>query len=859
MVQKDEKEIKFPIVYTFGCRMNMFESNCIRSMMVELEMYDFIVVNSCSVTAESERQCRQEIRKLHRENPNFHMLITGCSAQLRSDFFQKMPEIDFVICNELKLKRHSYELIKLYYSRCEKVFKNHTLNHAHTQYAQNIANETNLSNCNRTSLLKKRKNKNIKGNYNNNCDNNNDAKNDLSEIKTTDAEMNNCSINDNSLEKSDLLSNSNKHHYDDLLLKLKTLKDKVQQQLLMQDVNYDNNVSNNDTILHGAINCNCSAINYDIDAIDCSINYFNGISDDRIDDDVEGSKCNKKKYDKQNNDIKSDECDKRYDEQDNRIENYKHSKRHDEQNDDIENKNDINESNKYDKKCDYKQNEDNEWEFIQKFEDRSRAFVPIQTGCDHFCAFCIVPFTRGRFRSFDPEHIIKQIQIFVKNNYKEVVLTGIDITDYGKDFRKLMQQQRRVEQNNINQLEEYKKEQHGCDKGKDYKNGCLTNVNNQNFDKNDDDNKNFSVIGANQNNNVNDDKNHLISSLSDRERIGEENNENKSDGKIYSINTNQDCGKRTADNKNYYQMNDDLIDRKKVDEENENERKNIYQINTLGKLCKAILQQTTIERLRLSSVDVAEIDEDIMDLVANEKRFMPYFHISAQSGSDAILKKMRRRHTRKDVLNFCHKVLKLRPDACFGADIIAGFPSETEKDFELSMDMVKKAPISFVHAFPYSKREKTLASLMNDDVPKKAKKERVKQLIELGKKNLQKMYKKMDMTQQKLLVERNGIARAENFIAVKINNFDINNSDKAKDDLGSSKTEEKKYCYDKKNSDVTINKSSKKKLKSIEKAGACDGRKFLTEKNIKYGNIITTQVFYVKNSLICNNENDFEI
>ena len=400
--------------------MNTFESNCIQKMMEDLKMQGYIVVNSCAITAESERQVRQEVRKLKRENPDFHLILTGCSGNAHTETFLKMQEVDFIISNEFKLKKQVYQQIKEFF--------------------------------------------------------------------------------DNKNEKN---------------------KETLQQSFLTQTKN--------------------------------------------------GIPANK------NNAI-----------------------------------------------------DDNDWEYIYHFEDRSRAFVPVQTGCNHFCAFCIVPFTRGQFHSYNPQHIIEQVRIFVENGYKEVVLTGIDITDYGKDIRG---------QNNI---------------------------------------------------------------------------------------------------------------------------------DTLGKLCKAILKQTTLARLRLSSVDVAEIDADIMDLVADEPRFMPYFHISLQSGSNSVLKRMRRRHTREDVFEFCSKVLKLRPETAFGADIITGFPEETEEEFLQSVDLVKTAPITFIHPFPYSRRERTLAYLMNDNVPKKVKKDRVKTLIDLGQENLQKMYKQMAGRPQKCLIERNCIARAENFIQIQI-------------------------------------------------------------------------------------------
>ena len=402
--------------------MNAFETNCIREIAKKLNMNNYIFVNTCTITGESERQCRQEIRKLHRQNPDYRVILTGCASQLHPEFFIKMPEVDFVISNEFKLQQWPYKLINDYF-----------LNH-----------------CN--------------------------------DIK---------------------------------------LKQEIQQKLLTQ---------NNKNI--------------------------------------------------------------------------------------PENKQPI---------------DDNDWEYIYNFKERSRAFVPVQTGCNHFCSYCIVPFTRGKFRSYPPEHIIEQIKIFVENGYNEVVLTGIDITDYGKDVREQQQ------------------------------------------------------------------------------------------------------------------------------------------IDTLGKLCKTILKQTSLKRLRLSSVDVAEIDNDILDLIANETRFMPYFHISLQSGSNDVLKRMRRRHTYQDVIDFCDKVLSLRPESAFGADIITGFPEETDEEFKCSVDIVKNAPISFVHAFPYSKRENTLASLMNDNVPKKIKKERVNELIKIGQQNLLSLYKTMESKPQKCIIERNGIARAENFAKIELN------------------------------------------------------------------------------------------
>ena len=265
---------------------------------------------------------------------------------------------------------------------------------------------------------------------------------------------------------------------------------------------------------------------------------------------------------------------------------------------------------------------------ILDFEGKSRAFVQIQNGCNHRCTFCIIPYGRGNNRSVGFGHIADQIKQLVDSGFKEVVLTGVDITDYGKD---------------------------------------------------------------------------LFENLS------------------------------------------------------------------LSKMIKRLLKLVPeLPRLRLSSVDVAEIDDEMLDIIKNEERFMPYFHISLQSGDDLILKRMKRRHTRRQVLEFVEKVRKLRPDAAFGSDIIAGFPTEDETNFKNSLNLIIDAGLVFNHIFPYSIREGTPAAKM-PQIDGKIKKERARILREETANQLKKFLPNFLGTKQKVLLENGNIGRCENFLTVKLN------------------------------------------------------------------------------------------
>ncbi len=279
-------------------------------------------------------------------------------------------------------------------------------------------------------------------------------------------------------------------------------------------------------------------------------------------------------------------------------------------------------------------------QMVSYFDEKTRAFLEIQNGCNHRCTFCIIPFGRGNSRSVLFGDIVAQTRKMVEMGHKEVVLTGVDISDYGKDLELKI---------------------------------------------------------------------------------------------------------------------------------------------TLSQMIKRLLALVPeLPRLRLSSIDVAEIDDGFFELIANEKRFMPYFHLSLQSGDDLILKRMKRRHNRNQILEFCQKVRKIRPEITFGADIIAGFPTENQEMFENSLNLIEEADIIFTHIFPYSKREGTPASKM-PQIKGDVIKNRAKLLREKGKMQLQKYLENQVGKEFEIVVEKNGFGKTNNFLDVKIsNNFKIGDLIKVK-------------------------------------------------------------------------------
>ncbi|HJL58474.1 MAG: tRNA (N(6)-L-threonylcarbamoyladenosine(37)-C(2))-methylthiotransferase MtaB [Pelagibacteraceae bacterium] len=256
-------------------------------------------------------------------------------------------------------------------------------------------------------------------------------------------------------------------------------------------------------------------------------------------------------------------------------------------------------------------NNDISHHLIEGFEGKTRAFIEIQQGCDHRCTFCIIPFGRGNNRSIPVDVIINRIKLLVQNGYKEVVLTGVDITDYGKDLPR---------------------------------------------------------------------------------------------------------------------------------------GPNIFQ------LVKRILSLVPeLKQLRFSSIDCAEISSDFWPLLENH-RVMPHFHLSLQAGNDLILKRMKRRHTRKQAIDFCHKVKKIRSDVVFGADIIAGFPTETDVMFKESIKLIDECNLTHLHIFPFSPRQSTPAASM-PQISKEVIKNRAKILRDCGNKNLVKYLNQQIGRKATVLVE----------------------------------------------------------------------------------------------------------
>jgi threonylcarbamoyladenosine tRNA methylthiotransferase MtaB len=264
---------------------------------------------------------------------------------------------------------------------------------------------------------------------------------------------------------------------------------------------------------------------------------------------------------------------------------------------------------------------------IDSIEGRARATVQIQNGCDHRCTFCIIPYGRGNSRSVPMGEIVTQVRRLVGNGYREVVLTGVDITSYGS---------------------------------------------------------------------------------------------------------------------------------------------NLPGTPKLGALVKQILKHVPeLERLRLSSIDSVEADDDLLDAIGNEERLMPHLHLSLQAGDDMILKRMKRRHSRADSIAFCEQVRRLRPDMVFGADIIAGFPTETEEMFARSLDLVDACGITHLHVFPFSPRPGTPAARM-PQVHGTVMKERARRLREKGEVALQRHLQSEVGTRRRVLTELNGIGRTAQFTPVRL-------------------------------------------------------------------------------------------
>lgn len=388
-----EKDVE---IVTFGCRLNINESELMRTHAHNAGMKDAIIFNTCAVTKEAERQARQAIRKARRENPDKQIIVTGCSAQVNPAMYEEMGEIDQIIGNDLKLKPESWGVRH----------NDRVLVH------------------------------------------------DIMEVKETAAHL------------------------------------------------------------------------------------------------------------------------------------------------------------------------------VDGFEDRTRAFLQVQNGCNHRCTFCIIPYGRGNSRSVPIGVINEQIAKLVEQGYKEVVFTGVDVASYGPDLP----------------------------------------------------------------------------------------------------------GKPT-----------------------------------LGQMIRRVLAlNPDMPRIRMSSLDPAEFDDDLWDLIANEPRLMPHLHLSLQAGDDMILKRMKRRHLRDDVISLCKRARDLRPDMAFGADIIAGFPTESNEMFENTLRIIDECDLTYLHVFPYSEREGTPAARIPDQVAPQLRKERAARLRAKGKEKMSELLQRNLNKELEIIVEKGSKGHAQNFAPIRL-------------------------------------------------------------------------------------------
>jgi threonylcarbamoyladenosine tRNA methylthiotransferase MtaB len=188
----------------------------------------------------------------------------------------------------------------------------------------------------------------------------------------------------------------------------------------------------------------------------------------------------------------------------------------------------------------------------------------------------------------------------------------------------------------------------------------------------------------------------------------------------------------------------------------------------LGTLVKQILKHVPeLKRLRLSSIDSVEVDCDLLDVITSDARLMPHLHLSLQSGDDLILKRMKRRHNRAEAIAFCRTVRSLRPDVAFGADLIAGFPTESGDMFQRSLDLVEECALTYLHVFPFSPRPGTPAARM-PQIDRSIVKERARRLRERGALALTRHLEGEVGARRRVLVESQHAGRTEQFTAVKL-------------------------------------------------------------------------------------------
>lgn len=188
----------------------------------------------------------------------------------------------------------------------------------------------------------------------------------------------------------------------------------------------------------------------------------------------------------------------------------------------------------------------------------------------------------------------------------------------------------------------------------------------------------------------------------------------------------------------------------------------------LGDLVKRILRLVPdLERLRISSVDSIEVDPVLLEVIANETRLMPHLHLSLQAGDNLILKRMKRRHLRDDAIQFCHEIRRLRPDMVYGADLIAGFPTETDEMFQNTLDLIHECDLTFLHIFPFSVRQGTPAAKMPQVDGSKIK-ERAAHLRALSQVTLKKHFDAQHGKYHSILMESSDMGRTPQFSEVKL-------------------------------------------------------------------------------------------
>ena len=191
---------------------------------------------------------------------------------------------------------------------------------------------------------------------------------------------------------------------------------------------------------------------------------------------------------------------------------------------------------------------------------------------------------------------------------------------------------------------------------------------------------------------------------------------------------------------------------------------------SLGQMVRRLLTLAPdLKRLRLSSLDPAVVDEELIDLISSEPRLMPHLHLSVQAGSDLILKRMKRRHNRRDVISICARIRKIRPNIVFGADLIAGFPTETEALFRETLELVDDAGLTYLHIFPYSPRPETPAANMPQVEPS-TRKNRAATLRKKGEETKASYFQTLKGQTAKILVERQNQGYTETYAPVSLTN-----------------------------------------------------------------------------------------